>query len=65
MAERWSYRVVPWAKCLTEGWPSAESLEGLLKGEGGLGWELVAVLPQPSGEQGVLAIFKKPATAWS
>jgi len=65
MAERWTYKVVLWAECAAEGWPSAESLEVLLKGEGAHGWELVAMVPQPSQGQATLAILKKPATAWN
>jgi len=65
MAERWTYRVVPWAECTNGDWPSPESLEELLKGEGAHGWELVAVIPQPTHGQVTLAVLKKAATAWS
>ena len=58
--DRWKYLVVK----LKAGWTGSvadERLQSELNTQGGLGWELVSIVPIHQGYSGVKLVFKRPA----
>ena len=59
-SDRWKYLVVK----MRAGWSGSvaeEKLQNELNTQGGLGWELVSVVPIHNGYSGLKLVFKRPA----
>ena len=59
-SDRWKYLVVRMKGGIT-GNVAEERLENELNMHGGLGWELVSVVPIHQGYSGLKLVFKRPA----
>jgi uncharacterized protein DUF4177 len=59
-SDRWKYLVIR----LKAGWSGSvpeERLQNELNSHGGLGWELVSIVPIHQGYAGLKLVFKRPA----